>query len=256
MAFDVLTKAMAGFAGREARAVSAGEPGRIRALHDAFLARTTGGRRAILTFANLARFQDLSGWCLAEADLSGALPRQANLARADLRDTNLFGADLTGADLTGADLTEACLESADLRGATLCDAILTRCEMSRVDLREGMLMGSEAGQLRQTHGDGGTAMQCAKVAGAMQGAKVAGAKMHRARLSNIFLTLARQVSTRLTGAAPMHATLVRADLTDADLTDADLTGADLCGADLTDAALSDAVPPGADLTQARLDGAI
>ncbi len=39
-------------------------------VHTAFLARATGGRRASLKFTNLSGL-DLSGWCLAEADLSG-----------------------------------------------------------------------------------------------------------------------------------------------------------------------------------------
>ena len=120
MSFEMLPKSAVGFAGREARTITSAELVPILASHAGFVARAPGGRRAILKFTNLSGL-DLSGICLAEGDLSGALLRRCKLNRADLRDANLFGADLTRADLT-----EACLESADLRGATLRASICAR----------------------------------------------------------------------------------------------------------------------------------
>jgi uncharacterized protein YjbI with pentapeptide repeats len=123
---------------------------------------------------------DLTGVHLAEADLSGAPLRRTILTHADLCDATLFGADLTRANLTGA-----CLESADLRGVTLRDAMPNRSNMSRIDLREGVLIAAQGGHLQQTRGDGGTTMEGATVHGAnIQRGRL----MERARLDGADLT--------------------------------------------------------------------
>ena len=245
MSFTVPPRTAVTFAGRNARTIDGNELDRILTLHAAFMARAPGGRRAILKFVNLSGC-DLSGRCLAEADLSGALLQHANLAGINLRDATLFGADLTRCDLT-----EACLERADLRGATLRDAMMPRCNMVRIDLREGMLLSSEGGNLRRMHADGGTAMH---------GAVLTGAKMQRARLSNVVLTQADLHDVDLRGSMMTRANLSKADLTGCnmhgvDLSGAIMTGAILAGTILTEASLAGAQLEGAYLLGALLDGA-
>ena len=66
---------------------------------------------------------DLSGAYLRGANLSGADLRGAYLSDADLSGANLRGAYLSGADLSGAYLRGADLSGADLRGAYLRGAV-------------------------------------------------------------------------------------------------------------------------------------
>ena len=54
----------------------------------AFFQRIPGGRRASLKFVDMSNL-NLAGRCLAEADLSGAKFRFADLRAADLRDANM-----------------------------------------------------------------------------------------------------------------------------------------------------------------------
>ncbi|MGM1063947.1 pentapeptide repeat-containing protein [Saccharothrix sp. Mg75] len=90
---------------------------------------------------------DLTGVCLARADLAGADFRGADftgtsLDRADLTDADLRGAnlsqtildnaDLIDADLTGADLRNATVWDLDLSGATLSGAKLFGVDLHRV----------------------------------------------------------------------------------------------------------------------------
>jgi hypothetical protein len=62
---------------------------------------------------------------LRDANLRGAILRDANLYNADLRGAILRDANLTGADLGGANLRRANLQGANLTGAYLGGAILT-----------------------------------------------------------------------------------------------------------------------------------
>lgn len=92
------------------------------------------------------------GQDLRDADLTGAVLRDASFKRA-----NLSGADLSGADarnaklvsaqmhgtmLDGANLVRADLTKADLQGASLREADLTRAKLFRANLREADLTGA------------------------------------------------------------------------------------------------------------------
>jgi uncharacterized protein YjbI with pentapeptide repeats len=87
-----------------------------------------------------------------QADLTGAVLRDASLRRVQLTGATLTGVDAVNArfvsgDLSGADLTEAVLRDAEfmranLRGAKLQDADLRRAGLFRADLREADLTGA------------------------------------------------------------------------------------------------------------------
>ena len=87
-------------------------------LHEKWLRREPGGKKANLSGANLSS-ADLRGADLSDADLRGADLFDADLRDADLSDADLSDADLSGADLSGADLSHADLRYADLRGANV-----------------------------------------------------------------------------------------------------------------------------------------
>ena len=97
-------------------------------LHEKWLRREPGGKKANLSGANLSSANlsganlssaDLRGADLSDADLRGADLFDADLRDADLSDADLSDADLSGADLSGADLSHADLRYADLRGANV-----------------------------------------------------------------------------------------------------------------------------------------
>jgi uncharacterized protein YjbI with pentapeptide repeats len=178
MATGVLNRRMVDADRTELNQITEADLRQLLKRHKAFLDRMPGGQRASLKFRDFCGM-DLSGRCLAEADLSGAKLRYANLRGADLGGANLFGADLTGSDMSAARL-----EGADLRGATLRDAKLTKANLTRVDLREGMLMAATDGNLEHSHADRGTAMM---------DATARGASLRDARLSNAVL---KQVDLR------------------------------------------------------------
>ena len=92
---------------------------------------------ANLTGADL-RGADLSDANLTGADLAGADLTDANLARADLTGAYLYGANLYGADLYGANLSDA-----DLRGAYLTDAYLIGADLRGADLTFANLAGAD-----------------------------------------------------------------------------------------------------------------
>jgi len=79
--------------------------------------------------------EDVDGWSIMRADLSGADLREADLRAADLSGAKLSGAKLSGADLRAANLREADLSGAKLSGAKLSGADLREAKLSGADLR-------------------------------------------------------------------------------------------------------------------------
>ena len=94
---------------------------------------------AVLRDASFKR-ADLSG-----ADLSGADARRAKFVSTDLSDANLTNAQLVRADLTKADLSGASLKSADLTMARLFRANLTGADLTGARLDEADLLNAQLG---------------------------------------------------------------------------------------------------------------
>src|ERR1700761_8750793 len=101
--------------------------------HERLVEGRPGGRRAVLSFANLSGL-DLSGRNLSEADLSGAVLEGAKAMKANFERANLFGSDLRRADFRGANLRRA-----DLRGASLRGANLSQADLTQADFRVGRI---------------------------------------------------------------------------------------------------------------------
>src|SRR5579864_1362707 len=113
------------------RRVSPQELRQILQLHELFVSRRPGGRRAVLAYYDLSQ-TDLSDQDLSGADLTGVRLHRANLKNTCLRDAKLSTADLRAANLNGADLSGADLRSSCLRGAQLNRAKLPNADMSKL----------------------------------------------------------------------------------------------------------------------------
>ena len=112
--------------------VSQSEMDEIIRLHELYLDRKTGGRRALLAFHDISGLK-LSNRDLSEADFSGARMRRVKMNATKLKMTNFFGADLRMADLKAATLNRADLRGACLRGADLSDAYLAGANLCGVE---------------------------------------------------------------------------------------------------------------------------
>jgi hypothetical protein len=97
----------------------------ILGAHAAWLRGEPDGKRADLTWANLA----------------GASLTEANLAGASLTGANLAWANLTGANLAGANLTEAYLAGANLAGTFLDPASTPNADWPAEADAEGYVTG-------------------------------------------------------------------------------------------------------------------
>ncbi|WP_179228736.1 pentapeptide repeat-containing protein [Leptolyngbya ohadii] len=89
------------------------------------------------------RQADLSGAILKEADLDGANLRQADLSGVKFIYTNLNGADLQCANLSHASISYGELRNVDLLGSDLSGAILDDLKLTHTDLSHADLSGSE-----------------------------------------------------------------------------------------------------------------
>jgi uncharacterized protein YjbI with pentapeptide repeats len=224
---------------------------RLRARVLRALARRPGATRALLRLRMKKGFAaaDLRGLDMRGLNLRGVSFRQANLAgalldgsvfEADLsgailRDASIFGIDLrelpAGLELRGVKLREVrcgnreqpiagCLRGVDLRaaqlrGANFRDADLRGVDLRDADLREAILEGADLGGRAN-----------------LQRANLSGARLYGANLA----------SADLTGADLRAADLRSANLSGADLQFADLTGADLGGAVRDDPSITPATP--------------
>jgi hypothetical protein len=157
---------------------------------------------------------DLSGTCLANANLTHADLTNVHLTNADLTHGNLIDAHLTNADLSGAHLTNTSLPGADLAGAHLFRANLTYSDLSGATLTNTYLSGATL------------------INATLIGADLTNANLFEATLTNADLIGANLTNANLTTAGLTNAGLTNANLTNADLSGADLTNADLSGATL------------------------
>lgn len=235
------------------------------------------------TLAGFVFPNDVSGWNLANLDLTGAILASANVTDADLtgsivlgarlrrltrsqlestaswqqkdlRAVNLNGAncagfDLSGQDLTGAQMRNAVLAGANLAGADLSGADLQGANLTSADLSDADLTGAALTFARVAEADfTGTIIKDAYF-GRVRGFTFA--QLHSAAsyesddLGDI--TLNRQDFSRQD--------LRGMTLVDADLDDSLLTNASLRNTNLTNGVLSGADITGADLTGAKIDGA-
>ena len=211
---------------RPRRRIGQAELDKIVRQHGMFQACRVGGRRALLSYADMTGL-DLRGKNLAGADLAGALLIDANLAGSDFSNANL-----SGCDLSRANLRQACLVRADLRGASMRRADLTGANLFDADLRDGLLAQQERSAAGVSPGAAITAAEPTELSGAI----MTDANLARARLSGIVA-----VRTDFSNAVLRSCTLVRANLRHANLSGANLDSADLSGADLRGADLRGAV---------------
>jgi len=174
----------------------------------------------------------LIGANLRNANLGGAIFRNAALDRADLtgavlRNTNLGGANLKNAILDSADFTDANFTDADLRNARLDSAVLTGANFTDADFRNANLIGS-----------------------ILDSAVLTGADFRNAKLWYAFFR-----GTDLTGAFLLNAFLDGADFRGANLSSAFLDGSSFRGADFRDADFRGADPRDADFRDADFGNA-
>jgi serine/threonine protein kinase/uncharacterized protein YjbI with pentapeptide repeats len=205
---------------------------------------------------------------VANANLTGA-----SLREADLRDLGMTGANLTDADLRDADLREAGLDQAvllsarlsgaDLRGASLVEAHLAPVRWWDVRLDGASLCKAEiSGDLTGASFEGATFCQGTRwpddipPRGAIgPGGTAPGVVRPDMLLAEYDLHELSAPDAVLTGLTLLDGGLFKADLRRADLRGANLRNVKAQGVDLTDADLSGAVLLDVDLTGARLDGA-
>lgn len=196
-----------------------------------------GGARAVFSFCDLSGIS-LAGRNLSDADFTGAILADCNLAGAKLERSIFFCADLRRANLGRANLRRA-----DLRGACLRGAFMVGADMFETDLREGAIAERDAtGNLTFLHHK----LQPSE----MQSVVLANANLERARMSGIIA-----IQADFTDAIMRSCKLVRANLRQSKLTGANLEGADLSGADLKGANLAGAVLVKAKLNMAVTDQA-
>lgn len=182
-----------------------------------------GGARAVFSFCDLSGVS-VAGRNLSDADFTGAILADCNLAGTKLERSIFFCADLRRANLSRASLRRA-----DLRGACLRGAFMVGADLFESDLREGSIAERDAsGNLTFMHHK----LQPSE----MQAVVLANANLERARMSGIIA-----IQADFTDAVMRSCKLVRANLRQSKLTGANLEGADLSGADLKGANLSGAI---------------
>jgi len=170
--------------------------------HHDFLARRSGGSRAILSTAVLSGL-DLSFQNFREADFSGA-----DLSRAALAGGNFERATLYCADLRDADLQHANLKSADLRGVSLRGANLTFSVLDGADLRAAVMLkrGKDGDYARAVpaggaHVPGGVDFSNSSMKGvSLNGANLKGANFRNALLHGASFKGAKFTEVNLDGA--------------------------------------------------------
>ncbi|MFY7851542.1 MAG: pentapeptide repeat-containing protein, partial [Brevundimonas sp.] len=103
------------------------------AAHERFVSGKPGGRKLSLKFVDLTGVS-MAHRILDDADFSGSVLQNCNMAGARLERAVLFGCDLRGADLTRARLVRA-----DIRGTCLQGADLSEANLTQADFREGVI---------------------------------------------------------------------------------------------------------------------
>ncbi len=162
--------------------------------HQRWLRGIEGGKQAKLHFADLSdwTFENIN---LAKADLTGVCLARANLRNANLQHAILFMADLDHSDLSGANLL-----GADLRGAIMSRANLNNSHMEGADL--------SAGALKRSCSTPRGTLKAGKHATDLRNASLENAVLVKANLSDCDLTGANLDSANIEGANFDNAVLV------------------------------------------------
>lgn len=201
---------------------------------------------------------DLSGSCLARADLRSARLERADLTKcildgANLEQAHMDEARLIGASLLAANLKQAQMDGVRLAGASLLDADLSKASMRTPFLDNAKLAGAflSGADLR-----GSIAREGLDISSKarLRGARMDGVRFHSADLSEADLQGASLCSARLCDCVFAGATLEDADLSLADLCGSKFGCALLRGANLSGAKLGDASLHNASLDGAKLEG--
>lgn len=241
------------------------------------------GRRLQLLGADLTgedlkginlRSVDLRGADLREADLRRAKMSEADFRQADFRGADLISADLRNSDLRKADLRRARLNFADLRNSDLRQADLRGADLISADLREAKTRGVklEKANLNETKFDKSfknntkyyTVWELNNTDGENINSenkkslrkRLPGMDLREAFLVEVDLGGTDKKKTNLRKTKLQKAVLNDSNLSNTDLSEANLSDADLIGADLRGAVLIKTVMRNADLTEAKLAGAI
>lgn len=102
--------------------------------HGIFLKGIRGGARAVLKFKDLSGL-NFKGADLSQADFTGSILADANLALGTFRGASFFACDLRGANLEHGNFARA-----DFRGAFVAGANLTGADLKEADMRSGKVM--------------------------------------------------------------------------------------------------------------------
>ncbi|MCF2149351.1 pentapeptide repeat-containing protein [Desmonostoc muscorum LEGE 12446] len=180
---------------------------------------------------------DLEWADLSRVDLSWANLSGAKLKETKLIETNLNNANLSGADLSRADLIQTKLSGANLSGAKLISAYLSKLDLSNTNLQNATFSGFNLSEFN------------------FSGVELSQAKFIKADLSGADLSGAKLGGAELIGANLEQANLSKANLKEAKLKGANLFKANLEKADLRNSDLSDAFMIGANLKDAKVEGA-
>lgn len=216
--------------------------------HRTFLKGVRGGARTVMKFKDLTGL-DFRGADLSQADFTGSVLVNANLARGTFRGVSFFACDLRYAHLE-----DGIFARADFRGAYVAGANLTGADLEKADLREGKIMErGEKGVLQDLAGPDGKPKQ--------QRTIFTGAKLAETNLSGSRATAADFADADLSGVVVKDADFAGANLEGANLTDADFTGSDLSNTNLkasimTGTVLAMAETGGANIEDALTDAAM
>jgi uncharacterized protein YjbI with pentapeptide repeats len=209
-------------AGREIPAYTQPLLNRLIEVHERFVRREPGGRRAVVRYLQGVDL-DFSGRDLTEADFTGANLRRAVLAGANFERASLYCAELIGAVATDAnfrraDLRGASLRHADLSGAVLDEADLREASLARVDLPGGFKIQGGAGAAADE-----------EPAASFANASLKGARLQRANLRGADFSGAIMHGVKLKGASLAGAVFHGAVLTGVNLTGLDIELAAMSG---------------------------
>ena len=226
--------------------------------------------QAVAGFVSLrtAGIQLRSAMSVANANLSGASLREADLAGLDMRGANLTDADLRDADLRGTNLEKAALVSSQLSGADLGGASLVEATLSPArwwDVRldgAALCKATVSGDITGASFDGAIFCQGTKwpddtpPAGAIgPGGSAPGVHRPDLQIAEYDLHDLSAPDAVLPRLQMIDGGLFKADLRRADLRGSRFANVKAQGVDLRGADLSGAVLQAVDLTGARLDGA-
>lgn len=168
-----------------------------------------------------------TGFCAANARLTGADIQDAAWSGCFLTEASLGGADFTGADISRSDLSDASAAETKFVNARFDAVLATRLKAPGADFTGASMVGCRL--------DGAN----------LAGANLTNANLTGADLRNVNLTGAVLTGATLRGVVLSNATLEDVDLTGLDLTDVDLTGVDPALISLTELQISQVSAMGA-----------